>query len=593
MFRFGSAITITDSCIFGNSGSGADIGVDFNNNKPIQMQASNNWWGHETGPSHSSNPDGQGETLAGDINFSPFTTTQPRGCQRIVDHPDLIAQDDTYNTQVNTPLVVSALGVLDNDVSARALPLTATLVSDVKNGSLVFNTDGGFVYTPNTGYAGKDQFTYYADDGTLTSTPATASIIVIASSQDVVTAQDDSFKYREGTTLVVPAPGVLSNDIEPNNLPLTAVLDTNPTNGTLTLNADGSFSYHVNNGSTNSMPATVSLSLKVPPQSADDTYSTEPNTVLNVAAPGVLANDSPPAALTATNHSDPDQGTLTLNSDGSFVYTPPADFIGETNFTYVANDGLTESLPATVTIHVAENTAPIAIDDEYYVVVNGGYGYLNDPIGVLANDQDAEDNPLTAILVSQPERGNLDQFNADGTFTYVIGLTTTGGSEPGTVTFTYKVSDGKDESNEATVTIEIVDVPPRPIPTNLNISGGIMTHPTFNWTHIGDGPNNSLVPNDWYQVVVLGDTFVHDQWYPFLNHCEGTACSVTPDLDLIDGTYSWYVRSFSMQSRTFTESKPATFAVDTDGIPAPDVIDKVTPRNGNSFSSGLVTLCYD
>ena len=74
-------------------------------------------------------------------------------------------------------------------------------------------------------------------------------------------------------------------------------------------------------------------------------------TPLQVAAPGVLGNDSDPDGntLLAQIVSQPAHGTLTLNADGSFTYTPTAGFSGGDTFTYAAWDGTTVSTPATVT----------------------------------------------------------------------------------------------------------------------------------------------------------------------------------------------------------------------------------------------------
>ncbi|MDD2272159.1 MAG: Ig-like domain-containing protein [Desulfuromonadaceae bacterium] len=99
------------------------------------------------------------------------------------------------------------------------------------------------------------------------------------------------------------------------------------------------------------------------PVAVNDSYSTAVNTALNQAAPGVLANDSDPegAALTAQLVSGPSHGTLTLNSSGSFAYTPLANYIGSDSFTYLASDGATGSNTATVTIQVT-STALFADD---------------------------------------------------------------------------------------------------------------------------------------------------------------------------------------------------------------------------------------
>ena len=99
------------------------------------------------------------------------------------------------------------------------------------------------------------------------------------------------------------------------------------------------------------------------PTAHDDAYATPVDTTLTVAAPGVLLNDIAPAdnALTATLATAPAHGTLTLNPDGSFAYTPNQGFSGVDTFTYKASDGQADSGCATVTITV--NTA-----GEYLVV---------------------------------------------------------------------------------------------------------------------------------------------------------------------------------------------------------------------------------
>jgi len=93
------------------------------------------------------------------------------------------------------------------------------------------------------------------------------------------------------------------------------------------------------------------LTLQAGPVAQNDSYSMVQGTTLNVAAPGVLANDSG-SSLTAILVSQPQQGTLTLNSDGSFSYTPQASFTGTDSFTYQASAAGVTSNVATVTITV-------------------------------------------------------------------------------------------------------------------------------------------------------------------------------------------------------------------------------------------------
>ena len=100
------------------------------------------------------------------------------------------------------------------------------------------------------------------------------------------------------------------------------------------------------------------------PVAVDDGYSTPQDTVLNVAASGVLGNDTDADGdpLTAVLDTDVTSGTLTLNADGSFAYTPDAGSTGFDSFTYHANDGTADSNIVTVDLTVeAPNTAPVAV----------------------------------------------------------------------------------------------------------------------------------------------------------------------------------------------------------------------------------------
>ena len=99
------------------------------------------------------------------------------------------------------------------------------------------------------------------------------------------------------------------------------------------------------------------------PDRGDDAYTIAEDTTLTVAAPGVLGNDTDADGdpLTAVLVRAQPTAPLTLNADGSFTYTPTANYNGPDSFTYQANDGTLDSQPATVTITVtAVNDAPVA-----------------------------------------------------------------------------------------------------------------------------------------------------------------------------------------------------------------------------------------
>ncbi len=104
------------------------------------------------------------------------------------------------------------------------------------------------------------------------------------------------------------------------------------------------------------VPVTMHVVANAAPVAVDDAYSMDEDMVLTQAAPGVLANDTDAETdpLTAVLVTGPAHGTLTLNADGSFTYTPDADWFGPDTFTYKANDGISDSNVATVTITVTD-----------------------------------------------------------------------------------------------------------------------------------------------------------------------------------------------------------------------------------------------
>jgi len=98
----------------------------------------------------------------------------------------------------------------------------------------------------------------------------------------------------------------------------------------------------------------VQYSYNQPPVASNDSFSLTGNSPFTMPAPGVLINDSDPegSSLTAQRVSGPSHGTLTLNNNGSFAYTPVANYVGIDSFTYMANDGTSNSNIATVTITI-------------------------------------------------------------------------------------------------------------------------------------------------------------------------------------------------------------------------------------------------
>jgi VCBS repeat-containing protein len=189
-----------------------------------------------------------------------------------------------------------------------------------------------------------------------------------------------------------------------------------------------------------------------PPVANDDAYVAIAAVPLEVnPAGGVLANDTDPHGrqLSAVLVSDPDHGTLTLDPDGSFTYTPAAGFSGSDQFTYRVGAGPATSEPATVTLTVKlVNSAPLAQADSYQTD-EGAALAVGAAGGVLANDTDPDADPLQATLVAGTAHGALE-LRADGSFNYA--------PQPGYSgqdTFTYTAGDGLLQSGSVTVTITV------------------------------------------------------------------------------------------------------------------------------------------
>ncbi len=180
-------------------------------------------------------------------------------------------------------------------------------------------------------------------------------------------AVDDSLMTAEDTAGSL---NVLANDSDPDGDPISFVGVTDGSHGTANCvagvctytpnpdyNGTDSFTYTISDGRGASDVGTVNVTVGAvndSPTAANDAYSTDEDSVLTVSAPGVLVNDSDvdSSGITAGLVTGPASGTLTLNADGSFTYTPTANFNGTDSFTYRAGDGGANSAPATATITV-------------------------------------------------------------------------------------------------------------------------------------------------------------------------------------------------------------------------------------------------
>ena len=207
--------------------------------------------------------DGDGNGVGGDDFRLDFTV--------LLNQPP-VADDQAVTTAEDT---AKAITLMASDPDGGPSPLTYNIVSNPTHGGLT-GTPPGVTYTPDANYFGPDSFTFRAFDGSDYSTAATVSITVTAVNDDPPVANPDAYAVDRGATLVVPAPGVLTNDTDPDGDTLTAVPGTAPSHAAgFSLNSDGSFSYThdgsstlgdsftytASDGALSSLPATVTITV--------------------------------------------------------------------------------------------------------------------------------------------------------------------------------------------------------------------------------------------------------------------------------------------------------------------------------------------
>lgn len=292
-----------------------------------------------------------------------LTTLLASGAAHAAVLPPLpVARDDSFllNSLV---LNVSAPGLLANDsgtdllVSSFFNPSSGTLNRVV--------TSGEFQYTPDRGFAGVSTFDYRVIDRFGRSSTATVSI---DASRSVPIASDDYFTANSAT-FSVSAPGMLGNDSGGiGNLIVSSFF--NPSAGTLDrVVTDGSFEYTAPRGFAGvasfgysnldelgrSARATVYIDYGASiPVAFDDAFSVLAGQMLDISAPGLLANDvGGIGPLIVSSFFDPAQGVLdSVVTNGSFRYRAPTGFTGVDTFRYAALDELGRSSMATVSIQV-------------------------------------------------------------------------------------------------------------------------------------------------------------------------------------------------------------------------------------------------
>jgi VCBS repeat-containing protein len=453
---------------------------------------------------------------------------------------------------VQEDLSISASGnVLANDSDVDQSTVLSVANAGVfagQYGQLTLNIDGSYTYALDNASLGVqsmaegqvviETFAYAATDG-ITSTPSTLTVTITGTNDEPVVVADTVAVQED---LSISASGnVLANDSDVDQGTVLAVANAGTfagDYGQLTLNADGSYTYDLDNGSlvvqslaegqvvtetfaydatdgATSTPSTLTVTItgtNDAPVVVADTVAVQED--LGISASGnVLANDS-----------DVDQGTvltianagifagqfgqLTLNADGSYAYAldnasmavqslSEGQVVTE-SFTYQATDGLV-STTSTLTVSIAgTNDAPVVVADTAAVQEDLSISASGN---VLANDSDIDQGTVltvanAGVFVGQFGRLNL---NVDGSYTYALdntSLTVQSLAEGQVVTetFAYQSTDGL-ASTPSTLTVTITGTDDAPV-----LAAVIADQQTNE-----DVPFSFTVPADTFTDIDQGD----------------------------------------------------------------------------------------
>ena len=388
------------------------------------------WPWHDYGPTTSADPvTGDGYTVAmyentiamaaqDDAEFATLADAAARittfqSAQMAVEH----ASESVVSVTVNTP-----------NVGTFALRL------NTEPGTVVYSVDNWYAYHDNQVFLDEDGGTFVvrlegseAPVSRITALPMRAHLMSLSGDG----TQLSFILEGEGQVKVM-----LSGD--PSNFTITGADSVTPLGGNgVGINFDH-LGMHTVNVSFNGTP----------PVAGDDIVTTNRNKPVTIAAGDLLVNDTDAdgdmLSITSMVTTSTKGGVIIKNTDGTYTYTPPVGFSGIDSLIYTISDGKGGSATANVSITVLDGAPPVAADQS--VETNA-----DTPVAITLTGSDADNDPLTFSVVTQPTQGTLSGTAPNLTYTPNPGFS-------GADSFTFTVNDGTADSNIATVNITVMAI---------------------------------------------------------------------------------------------------------------------------------------
>ena len=406
--------------------------------------------------------------VATDANGASATATISLTIAAVNDAP--VAEAQSFEGEEDAPIQGQLIAT---DVEPGDLTFALAEGGAPASGVVEIDANGGFVYTPSVDFYGDDAFTYIVTDAGGATTTATATVTV-SPINDAPKPAAMTFSVEEDSALN----GVLTaTDAEGGAMTFALAEGGAPAHGSVQIAADGgfvytpdgdffgadSFTYQVTDleGATSTAVVDVTVDpVNDSPVATGQSFDGEEDGVIEGALDATDVESATLTYLVAENGA-PAHGSLAIGPDGTFTYTPDANYNGPDSFTYHAIDADGAAATATVQLTIASvNDAPVA----EAAAVSGAEDEI--VTGQLAAS-DVEGGDLIFALADggAPEHGQVE-IGADGAFSYQPNADYFGEDA-----FTYQVTDADGAVSTATITINIAPINDAPVAEAMAFSG--------------------------------------------------------------------------------------------------------------------------